>query len=142
MIGGGGDLSDAFRKNFVTCAFWNANLRTDAAGRVNATFTAPDSLTRYRLVAVVQTADDAFGAGESAIEVSKPVMLDPALPRFANVGDKLLLRGVLHNLTDVAGEAEVQLELDGRHDRRHATRRVDFPRGSVAVISGRVPQRR
>lgn len=134
LIGGGGDLSDAFRKNFVTCAFWNANLLTDADGRVKATFTAPDSLTRYRLVAVVQTADDAFGAAESALEVSKPVMLEPALPRFANLGDKLVLRGVLHNLTDVAGEAEVQLELDTTASTAATTRRVDLPaRGSVAV---------
>lgn len=134
VIGGGGDMSEAFRKNFITCPYWNANLRTDQDGKVKATFTAPDSLTRYRLVAVVQTMDDAFGSGESAVEISKPVMFEPALPRFANVGDKLNLRGVLHNLTDVAGEVEVKLELDNTASGQGLTKVVSLPaRGSLAV---------
>ncbi len=134
VIGGGGDLGDAFRKNFVTCALWNANLRTDENGRVSASFTAPDSLTRYRVIAVVQTQDDSFGAGESAFEVNKPVMLEPALPRFANIGDKLALRAVLHNLTDVGGEVEVQLALDETATGTNLTRRLELPaRGSLAV---------
>ncbi len=134
MIGGGGDLGDAFRKNFVTCALWSANLRTDENGKAAATFTAPDSLTRYRVIAVVQTQDDAFGAGESAFEVNKPVMLEPALPRFANIGDKLMLRAVLHNLTDIGGEVEVQLALDETATGQNLTRRLELPaRGSLAV---------
>ncbi|MGB8166302.1 MAG: MG2 domain-containing protein [Chthoniobacteraceae bacterium] len=134
MIGGGGDLGEAFRKNFVTCALWNANLRTDENGKAAATFTAPDSLTRYRVIAVVQTKQDAFGAGESAFEVNKPVMLEPALPRFANIGDKLALRAVLHNLTDIGGEVEVQLALDETATGQNLTRRLELPaHGSLAV---------
>jgi uncharacterized protein YfaS (alpha-2-macroglobulin family) len=112
LIGGGGEMPQ-IRKNFLACAFWNATLRTDAKGKLAASFTAPDSLTRYRVMAVVQTARDQFGSAESSFEVNKPVMLEPALPRFANVGDKLALRAVLHNTTDLAGEAEVRVELDG-----------------------------
>ena len=134
VIGGGGDLGDAFRKNFVTCALWNANLRTDENGRVSAKFTAPDSLTRYRVIAVVQTQDDAFGAGESAFEVNKPVMIEPALPRFANIGDQLKLRAVLHNLTDVSGEVDVELTLDDTATAESTRRQVTLPaRGSLAV---------
>src|SRR5258708_19903624 len=87
-------------------------MRTDAGGRVAATFAAPDSLTRYRVMAVVQTAHDQFGNAESAFEVNKPVMIEPALPRFANVGDKLTLRGVLHNLTATDGEVDVRVAFD------------------------------
>jgi uncharacterized protein YfaS (alpha-2-macroglobulin family) len=134
MVGGGGDLGDAFRKNFVTCALWNANLVTDENGRVSATFTAPDSLTRYRVIAVVQTKDDAFGAGESAFEVNKPVMIEPALPRFANIGDQLDLRAVLHNLTDVAGEVDVELALDDLAVCANPRRQVTLPaHGTIAV---------
>ncbi len=134
MIGGGGDFGDAFRKNFVTCALWSANLRTDENGRVAAKFIAPDSLTRYRVIAVVQTQDDAFGAGESAFEVNKPVMIEPALPRFANIGDQLKLRAVLHNLTDVAGEVDVELTLDETATTDSPRRQVTLPaHGSLAV---------
>lgn len=111
IIGGGGD-DQGLRKNFLACAFWHATLKTDALGKLLAKFTAPDSLTRYRVMAVVQTAKDQFGSGEGAFEVNKPVMLEPALPRFANVGDKLSLRAVLHNTTDLDGEAEVRVAFD------------------------------
>jgi uncharacterized protein YfaS (alpha-2-macroglobulin family) len=135
LVGGGGEESgDAMRKNFVACAFWNASLRTDAEGRIAATFTAPDSLTRYRLMAVVQTARDQFGSGEAAFEVNKPVMLEPSLPRFANVGDKIVLRGVLHNMTDTAGEVDVKLELDETVSATDTKRRVSLPaHGSLAL---------
>jgi uncharacterized protein YfaS (alpha-2-macroglobulin family) len=135
VIGGGGeDFGDRMRKNFITCAFWNANLRTDAAGRVTASFPAPDSLTRYRIVAVVQTETDEFGSAESAFEIAKPVMLEPALPRFANIGDQLALRGVLHNQTDFAGEVEVKLELDDTTAAETTTRRLPLAaRASAAV---------
>ncbi|MDB6149291.1 MAG: Large extracellular alpha-helical protein [Chthoniobacter sp.] len=133
LVGGGGE-ADAFRKNFVTCAFWNATLRSDETGRVSASFTAPDSLTRYRLIAVVQTQEDAFGSAESAFEVNKPIMLEPALPRFANVGDALILRAVLHSRSDVAGEVVVALELDATATAETKSLRVQLPaRGSVAV---------
>jgi uncharacterized protein YfaS (alpha-2-macroglobulin family) len=128
LVGGGGETAaESMRKNFVACALWNGSLRTDAEGRVAATFTAPDSLTRYRVMAVVQTARDQFGSGESAFEVNKPVMLEPALPRFANVGDKLVLRGVLHNLTDADGEVEVKLQLDATASAAETTRQVHLP---------------
>ncbi len=135
LIGGGGDdFGDRMRKNFITCAFWNASLRTDENGRVTATFPAPDSLTRYRVIAVVQTEADEFGSAESAFEVSKPVMLEPALPRFANVGDKLLLRGVLHNQTEFDGEVEVRVELDDTAAAESTVRRVLLAaHGSLAV---------
>ncbi len=137
LVGGGGDEGDSIRKNFVACAFWNATLRTDEAGHVSAKFTAPDSLTRYRVIAVVQTARDQFGSAESAFEINKPVMLEPAMPRFANVGDQLMLRAVLHNTTDFSGEVEVTLDLDdtartpGKAKRialdAHGSAAIDFP---------------
>ncbi len=43
-------------------------IRTDAQGRVHAEFNAPDSLTRYRVIAVAVTKQSQFGAGESAFE--------------------------------------------------------------------------
>jgi uncharacterized protein YfaS (alpha-2-macroglobulin family) len=134
LVGGGGEGGDTMRKNFLACASWNAALRTNENGSVFATFPAPDSLTRYRVIAVVQTTRDQFGSAESMFEVNKPLMLEPSLPRFANVGDSLLLRAVLHNTTDFSGEAEVILELDDTARADHKSRRVSLPaHGSLAV---------
>ncbi len=122
---GGPPLLNGLRKNFLACAFWNATLRTDAQGHVRAEFVAPDSLTRYRVIAIAATKQNQFGTGESAFEINKPIMVEASLPHFANLGDKLVLRGVLHNTTDLAGEADVELQLDatakGRRNKRHVT---------------------
>jgi uncharacterized protein YfaS (alpha-2-macroglobulin family) len=131
---GGPSLLDGLRKNFLACAFWNATLRTDGQGRVRAEFTAPDSLTRYRVIAIAATKQNQFGTGESAIEINKPIMLEASLPRFGNLGDKLVLRAVLHNTTDLAGEADVELQLDSMAKTAEAKRHVNLPaHGSVPI---------
>ncbi|MBA2432423.1 MAG: hypothetical protein H0V56_09970, partial [Chthoniobacterales bacterium] len=131
---GGPGVMSGLRKKFVATPFWNATLRSDAAGRVQVEFAAPDSLTRYRIIAVAATRQSQFGVGESAFEINKPIMIESALPAFANLGDKLVLRSVVTNATDEAGEAEVFLELDARARATETSRRVALPaRGSVAV---------
>ena len=61
-------------------------------------------------------------------------MLEASLPHFANLGDKLVLRGVLHNTTDLAGEADVELQLDATAKAAEVKRHVTLPaKGSVPV---------
>ncbi len=115
VVGGGGDEAGAdaaMRKNFVATATWNASLITDKDGRVSATFKAPDSLTRYRIMAVAVKDADHFGTGESAFTVNKPLMVEPVVPRFAHVGDEILVKAVVHNTTAFSGDVEVELKLD------------------------------
>ena len=131
---GGPALLNGLRKNFVACPFWNATLRTNAEGKVSAEFTAPDSLTRYRVIAVAVTKRSQFGAGESAFEINKPVMIESALPAFANVGDKLTMRAVVHNTTDFGGRAEVWLKMDDTARAAETTRQLPLPaRATVAI---------
>ncbi len=116
VIGGGGDgvgeLGQDLRKNFKPLAFWESSLRTGPDGRVSVKFTAPDNLTKFRLLAVVNEGTSRFGVAEGKFKVNKPLMLEPALPRFANVGDEVLLKAVLHNTTQQAGEFEIKLQLN------------------------------
>ena len=124
LVGGGGDegRGDRLRQNFVACAYWNATLVTDAQGKVRASFVAPDSLTEYAVMAVVNegghpgdaNAAGRFGGGQGMFKVNKPLMLEPALPRFGNVGDHLVLRAVAHNQSPVDGDAEITLDLDDK----------------------------
>jgi uncharacterized protein YfaS (alpha-2-macroglobulin family) len=111
-IGGGGGRCRV-RKNFLACAFWKADLAAGPQGSVRATFPAPDSLTRYRVMAVAHL-DGRFGAGQSAFEVSKPLLIEPALPQFAHVGDQLIARAVVHNQSRHQGAVVVKLELDDK----------------------------
>jgi uncharacterized protein YfaS (alpha-2-macroglobulin family) len=111
---GGGGGEDRIRKNFLACAFWNAKLATDADGKAQVQFPAPDSLTRYRLLAVAHTGDSHFGSGQSAFHVTKPLVIEPSLPSFANITDHLIARGLVLNQTTNTGEVIVTLELDDK----------------------------
>ncbi len=100
VIGGGGDDSQsgpiAARKEFRTLAFWQGSLKTDAQGEAAFSFPAPDNLTTYRLVAIGQTRASQFGGDASAtVKISKPLLINPALPRFLRDGDEIELRAVV-----------------------------------------------
>lgn len=120
LIGGGGPEAvmapppgeEGTRRKFITTPLWKAALISDEKGQVSATFTTPDTLTRYRIMAVAASGADNFGSGESAFVVNKPLMVEPAVPRFAHLGDELLIKAVVHNTTKEAGEVEVELKLD------------------------------
>ena len=115
VIGGGGDMADAgktIRKDFKPTAYWHGLLRTGVDGVVKVSFPAPDNLTEFRLAAVVCEGTSRFGHAEGHFKVNQPLMLEPALPRFANVGDVVTLKAVLHNTTEQSGEIEVELTGD------------------------------
>ncbi len=118
FVVGGGDgegngANATIRKNFIVTPLWLASGITDAQGKLTASVTAPDNLTRYRIMAVAAHGVDRFGKGESAFKINKPLMIEPAVPRFARLGDEFLVKAVVHNTTPNAGSVEVTLELDG-----------------------------
>ncbi|HRE87916.1 MAG TPA: alpha-2-macroglobulin family protein, partial [Myxococcota bacterium] len=86
--------------------------QTDASGTAQISFTLPDNLTRFRVMAVAATRDGRFGSDESRIEVNKPLMIRPALPRFASVGDVFDARSVLTRLQG-AGAVDVEVSVSG-----------------------------
>jgi uncharacterized protein YfaS (alpha-2-macroglobulin family) len=111
VIGDGGGLVDDYRSDFRACAYWNASLRTDARGRVEVVFPAPDSLTRYRVMAVVQAKGVQFGSAQTSFEVNKPLMLQPVVPRFAHVSEKVNVKALIHNRTEASQRLRASLEV-------------------------------
>ncbi len=113
FIGGGGDLSalvDLLRKNFDPCATWAPSLVTDKAGNFTHTFTVPDTLTRYRLIAIAHHGASRFGNVESAIVVNKPLMLEPKAPRFANQADTFSPQVLVQNASPYSGTWEISYD--------------------------------
>jgi uncharacterized protein YfaS (alpha-2-macroglobulin family) len=99
VIGDGGEEAVSnvknLRKEFKTLAFWQGSLKTGADGKATFEFAAPDNLTTYRIVAVGQTKAHQFGGDATqTIKISKPLLIDPALPRFLRDGDEVELRAV------------------------------------------------
>jgi uncharacterized protein YfaS (alpha-2-macroglobulin family) len=98
-IGDGGEEVTAntknVRKEFRTLAYWQGSLKTGTDGKVTFEFIAPDNLTTYRIVIVGQTKANQFGGDATqTVKISKPLLIDPALPRFLRHGDEVELRAV------------------------------------------------
>lgn len=115
FIGGGdsfGGLRSALklREDFAPCAVWLASLRTDEQGRFKASYRNPDTLTRYRVMAVAMAGASDFGTGEGAYVVNKPVMLEPSPPFAAAVGDSLDIPVTVSQTGDRKGKWVVTLK--------------------------------
>jgi uncharacterized protein YfaS (alpha-2-macroglobulin family) len=100
IIGGGGEESISnvknVRKEFRTLAYWQGSLKTGADGKAKFEFIAPDNLTTYRVVVVGQTKANQFGSDATqVVKISKPLLIDLALPRFLRDGDEVELRAVV-----------------------------------------------
>jgi len=123
---GTASLTDA-RKRFVQTALWEPRLRTDANGHARVTFTLPDNLTRFRVMAVVLDRVGRGAAAEHAFEVRKDVMLVPVLPRFASFGDTLELPVMVHNAVGKPVEVRVRLG--------NEVKAVDVPAGGRTRVA-------
>ena len=114
-VGGGGEDSARYvRKDFKALAYWQTGVQTDAQGRVKFQFVAPDNLTRFRFVAVGQTRANQFGVGTQTVDVAKPLIAEPSLPRFLRQGDDVDLRVVtrLGSPTSKPGRVNVTCTVD------------------------------
>jgi uncharacterized protein YfaS (alpha-2-macroglobulin family) len=101
------------RGDFRFTAYWNPSLLTDDGGNARVTFSLPDNLTTFRVMAVVQTQDSRFGRAESHFKVTKPLLLQASLPRFARVGDEFSGGVVIHNQTAEKAEIVIDCQAGG-----------------------------
>lgn len=95
------------RHDFSALAVFLPDLITDQYGQVDVNFSLPDSLTRYRVIAVVHDGGDRFGVKEANLTARLPLMVRPSSPRFLNFGDEFEWPVVLHNQTDKNLEVEL-----------------------------------
>jgi hypothetical protein len=109
--GGGGDENeDRLRKNFDPLAVWVGTAVTNDKGVVESTFTVPDTLTTYRVMATVVSKDDGFGQGDAQFKVNKTLMLRQSLPRFSRPGDTFTAGVLVNHLQTSPTEVTVKLE--------------------------------
>lgn len=111
MVGGGGDLgklADLMRKNFDPCAAWAPVLTTDASGKFSHTISLPDTLTRYRVIAIAHHKASRFGRAESVIVAKKDLMLEIKTPRFANQADVFSPQVLVQNASKYDGTWKIE----------------------------------
>ncbi len=101
----------ALRQDFSALALFAPHVKTDAQGHAEVPIQLPDSLTRYRVMAVAVAGDKQFGAGESTLTARKALMLRPSPPRFLNFGDRAELPLVVQNQTDEPLSVDLALRM-------------------------------
>lgn len=97
------------RNNFSPLALFAPSLVTDVDGKATVSFTLPDNVTRYRVLAIAAAGNDKFGMGESSLTTNMPLGIKPSPPRFLHVGDRFELPVVLQNQTDHPLKTEIAI---------------------------------
>ena len=120
------------RSNFDVLAYYNGAVRTDDAGYADVSFTVPDSLTTWRVMAQAVGApnpgpgspDLRFGYAETTFITHKPLAITPLLPQFVRPSDRMNIGVNLTNDTASSGTVALRGLLQGplafTSDSRHA----------------------
>ena len=100
------------RKNLQETAFFYPQLKTDEEGNIRLTFTMPEALTEWKLMAFAHTKDMSTGFLEGRVKTQKELMVVPNLPRFLRQGDKMTLSTKVVNLSTKAltGKAKISIK--------------------------------
>ncbi|MBR4592657.1 MAG: hypothetical protein IKO35_05560, partial [Elusimicrobiaceae bacterium] len=136
---GGGGMSDAklggvdLRSRFSFVPYFNARVKTDEKGRARITFTLPDNLTRFRIMAVAVRPEE-FGSAQTEIKVSKPLMITANLPSFVRRGDRFLCSAIVYNYADKKGKLSLQAQSTG------AVELLSSQEQAVSVLPGQAQE--
>jgi uncharacterized protein YfaS (alpha-2-macroglobulin family) len=146
--GGGlsaGAAGTRVRTNFQPIAYFNGAVRTDAAGKASVSFTLPDDLTTWRVMAVAIGAPRSggaadpltFGSGDTTFIANKPLVTNALLPQFARPGDDFQGGVSITNSTGATAQATTTLALTGplALAGSTATQTVSVPTGTSAFRS-------
>ncbi len=136
---GGGFLAGAastrVRTHLVQLAYFNGSVQTDANGNAGVSFSLPDNLTTWRVMAVAMTAGATprFGNADTTFIATKVLVTDPLLPQFARTGDRFDGGLLLLNGTSGSIDARTQGTLTG------ALSFASAPAGSVQAQQSFAP---
>ncbi len=99
------------RTNFNETAFFYPQLKTDQDGNVSFSFTAPESLTKWKLQLLAHTKDLHSAIKTLEAVTQKELMVLPNPPRFLREGDEIMISSKIANLTTKTLTGSAQLEL-------------------------------
>ena len=118
------------RDNFASLAVFAPEEVTGADGSATVEFDLPDSLTRYRVMAIATSGADRFGTGEAQITARLPLSIRPTAPAFLNFGDEFELPVVVQNLSDEAADVDLAVAVENLELTGDAGMRVTVPANS------------
>lgn len=100
-----------YRDSNVPLAIWAPMLTSDNNGNIEYTFTVPNANTTWSLNAIAWSKDMKVGHLMHEFVASKPIMVQPNLPRFLRVGDEAVVTAMILNKTDEMQEVTSTIEI-------------------------------
>lgn len=98
---GEADFSDvAIRENMSELIAFFPHLRSDAEGKIEVKYKTNDQLGTFRVLLMGYNKQLQTNQTEDQLVVYKPVMVAPNMPMFVRMGDKIVLKSKVVNLTD------------------------------------------
>ena len=122
------------RKDFRATAVFSPRLHTDAAGKATVTIKMPDSLTRFRIVALATANTRWFGKAENVIVAQRKVNARTIAPRFLTQGDAFSLPVMVQNLDTAPRTIDVAVRAANLEQTGPAGKRVTVPPGQRAEV--------
>ena len=116
----GADMTATVRADFRPLAVFAADGTTNAEGVYTQAWTMPDTVGRYRVVAIATSGEQHFGKGETSLTASLPLQIRTQWPRFLNFGDQALLPLLVENPASADQDVTLVLQSD-RLSLAHAT---------------------
>jgi len=99
------------RSDFSETVFFHPHLKTDKKGKVKLKFNAPQSLTRWKFMALATTQDLKIGTVTEEVVTRKKLMITPNYPRFVREGDKLVFQVKVNVLDSTVKNVSASLQL-------------------------------
>lgn len=99
------------RADFSETAMFMPRLRTDADGRVQVTFTVPQSLTTWQLNTMAHTGDLNTGVLSEKVVARKVLATKVSVPRFARERDHLSFTVAVANTGDTRQTGKMQVQV-------------------------------
>ncbi|HMZ87954.1 MAG TPA: alpha-2-macroglobulin [Chitinophagales bacterium] len=118
MLSGGDAMMNEGRLNPMTAnrvklvSYWSGILKADASGKIAYTIDIPQFSGDLRVM-VAAYRNDQFGASESHMKVSDPLVMTTSLPRFLTPGDTIDVPITLANTTDKKASGKVTMSIEG-----------------------------
>lgn len=125
------------RADFSSLAMWKADVQLDQDGRARVAIPLPDSLTRWRIVALAMIGADSYGIGKAAVQTRKELQVLSGLPPVVRGGDELDQKITLRNDSDRAMTVRVRAEASAGAPQQ-LQRTVTLPARQSQAVSWRV----
>ena len=108
----GADMTATVRTDFRPLAVFVADGTTNTEGVFTQSWTMPDTVGRYRVVAIATSGEQHFGQGETSLTASLPLQIRTQWPRFLNFGDQALLPLLVENPASADQDVTLVLQSD------------------------------